>query len=248
NLHVTVTRGKDAIKNLTWNLTDFAQARPVTSAKEAAIVAFHEIGHALVNDPMLTGQKLAFITIIPSSQNGINSLGYARYEDFSRGKTNLDIEGVVASVGRMMAGSLAQQMAGFSRDSGWSNDLLKIRKLIASAIIEWGLIDELLAVRLDKDDQPILTAKQSEILAAKTEEIILLAKFRTQKFLKANWGLVRALTAELLRTGNMPGQRFDEIREALSQTQSVSSSGASRGLSCSGVVRGSQLAKPGFAL
>jgi ATP-dependent Clp protease ATP-binding subunit ClpA len=191
--------------------TEFASTKPLMGPKEAQVTAYHEAGHAVVNDPAVSGERMANVTIEGGRSKGLVYLGYARYEPIPGLFANPTRETVVLLIARYYAGSLAQVMAGYEPDAGWGNDLKQIRTTARKAIIEWGFEPSLLGVSLNKEGEPVLTLNQQRILEKKTLELIEEGRQLAEKRLRENWGLVRAVTAELLLRGSINGARFDEL-------------------------------------
>ncbi len=111
----------------TLDVTQNATKKILLGKKEAKIVAYHEAGHAVLNDPHITGQKLVYLTIIP----GGDVAGYARYEEENSSipKLNLDREALVILVAQLLAGGISQKRAGYPYDTGMSNDYEKAQKV-----------------------------------------------------------------------------------------------------------------------
>lgn len=191
--------------------TEFASTKPLMGPKEAQETAYHEAGHAVVNDPTVSGERMANVTIEGGRSKGLVYLGYARYEPIPGIYSNPTRETVVHTIARLYAGSLAQTMAGYDVDAGWNNDLKKIREIAGNALVEWGFEPSLLGVALNKEGEPVLTPLQQRILEKKKMELIEEGRLLAEKRLRENWGLVRAVTAELLLRGSINGARFDEL-------------------------------------
>jgi hypothetical protein len=112
--------------------------------------------------------------------------------------------------------------------------------------LEWGLVGELHAIRLDKEKAPMLTGDQEKILAQKTDELLKLAEFRTRQYLKKNWGLVRTLTAKLVKAGDITGETFEDIKTKFAARETVRYSKSPQAYSCSQMVRQTRLTNPEF--
>jgi hypothetical protein len=188
------------------DLTSNAVSINKQSFRDARATAIHEAAHAIVNDPELTGMKLVYLTIVGSGEY----LGYARYESAKTKSKAFTRESLVARVAGLIAGSRAQQMDGQPVDAGWSSDIQKARELISKGIIEYGLAPELRGV-LYRDGKPQLTGAQSHIAAKLVEEILNEGDRLAQSKLRANWQLVRDVSAALLKKSSMSGEEFSSM-------------------------------------
>ncbi len=210
-VNVRLARGRKVLAKRFLDLTEFAAAKKLMHIKEAAATAYHEAGHAVVNDPAITGEKLVYVSIVGGKMKDTEYLGYARYDKIP-GHQNLPTRAsVVIRIGQLYAGSLAQAMAGYPQDAGWSNDLEKIRRIATQALLDWGFEKSLLSVRVDKDGRPDLSPQDQVIFKKKMDALIEEGRRYAEHKLIANWGFVRVLTAELLRSGHLDESRFNEL-------------------------------------
>ena len=187
--------------------TEHADKVTLFTEAQARLTSFHEIGHAYVNDPSVSHENLAFISL--QARDGY--LGYARYTQVGTPQS-FTKETLMARVATILAGSAAQQLAGFPVDSGMSQDLDQARKLIRAAILNSGLFPEFNAALggavKAKDRLPThLEARFEEVAQSVFAESWQIAVNR----LVENWGLVSKAAERLLAEGEMTGDRFQEI-------------------------------------
>lgn len=180
--------------------------------RDARATAVHEAGHAVTNDPRKTGYRLAHLTIVGADKY----LGYARYDEAPTSSKNFTMETLISHVAKMVGGMRAQKMDGQPLDAGWSQDRQNALDLISKSIFEFGLIPELHGVVM-RDGKPHLTGAQNVIAAAKVKEILALGEQRADAILKANWGLIRTVSAHLLKKGSMTGEEFEAMRRSTQQ-------------------------------
>jgi hypothetical protein len=84
--------------------TPFAAAPRRLPERQARATAYHEAGHAVVNDPEITGQKLTWLTIL----GDVGNLGFALYDDNEdRPVHTVDRRHAVLRLARLMAGQTA---------------------------------------------------------------------------------------------------------------------------------------------
>lgn len=210
---------KNLVQRVVLLATDYASIEVMSSKRNALATAYHEAGHTIVNDPRVTGMKLAYITIRGVKlSTGETLSGYTRYE---KAFPNFnDVQGneamVIIKVAQLVAGQMAQKLAGFGEDSGWSNDLEKTNKMISEYLVKWGLIDGLKAVRVNKKGEQIFTKRQTQLLNKNMERIFKLGEELAKKRLTENWNLVRAIVGELFHKGTIDEARFNQISKSYS--------------------------------
>lgn len=217
-----IDKNKNVNLRLALPATDYAAKELKLSPKNALATSYHEAGHAVVNNPKITGQKLSYITIRGGKlPNGAQYLGYARYNEANNGvySAQANENMIVQKAAQLLAGQIAQQLAGYGADAGWSNDLEKTRALISEYLLKWGLIKELQAVRVNRQGEPILNAKQTKILDENMERIFATAESLAKDQLKKNWNFVRALVGELVAKGSIDENRFKQIESTYSNAR-----------------------------
>lgn len=204
-----------------FNLTEVAEKQILLSAYEAKRTAFHEAGHAVANDPDQTKMRVTYITIRGGSTGTLNYYGYARYTPVGNEGGNIDRSQTLARIASLWAGRKAQELAGFSADAGWGDDLRKIRQLAASYLTTWGLDRDFISLPVDKDGKPLIEGELAERFIKKQDALITEGEALAEKRLKERWRFVRAITAELLWKGNISQDRYDEIERNLTQNKNV---------------------------
>jgi hypothetical protein len=200
------------------DLTKSAPPLVLHNSKSALIAAFHEAGHAVVNDQEKTGMRFAYATIRGGQMGKIKYLGYARNEELenlSNVNINPDHERVVYRIANLWAGRKAQELAGYKVDAGWRNDLLKIRKLASDYFLDWGLDRDFIGIPLDDEEKPQAGPEATEIIEERMKGLIKEGEDLAEKILKERWRFVRAVVAEMITEGQINGERFDQIQSAV---------------------------------
>ena len=189
-------------ENFISDLADEATEKRLTSAKDSLRTAYHEAGHATVNDPLKTGQKLEFVTIRGKGGYG----GYARYKS-NHSKQNLSYDDVAAKIGSLLAGREAEKMRGFVPDTGWASDLEKARQLAEAAVTHFGLTDNALGFPTKDGKVDLSNPKVQQVIAI----LLQAGEEYAKKSLKENWSALRLVTNHLVRNGHMDGATFDKL-------------------------------------
>jgi ATP-dependent Zn protease len=195
--------------------TQFAALPKRLCEAQAHATAYHEAGHAVVNDPTVTGQKLSWLTIL----GDVGNLGFALYdEDEDRPVHVVDRRRAVLRLARLMAGQTAMTMAGFAPDAGWAADLRAARQLARRMILEWGLDPEFLGVTPAhdtgrNDDPHMLSQRQIDRLSQTIVRLLAEAVTEAEIELGRNWDLVEALVSSLLERGYVSADTFNQLRD-----------------------------------
>ena len=188
----------------TRDLADLAAEKRLVSSKEALRIALHEAGHAVVNDPLKTGDTIDHITI--RGQGGYG--GYARYVDLPGAAINTNREQAIAKIGRILAGGIAEDMLSpGGRTSGWASDKEKAAKYAETAVARYGLTDQ--ALQLPFEDGKVV------IQSPKTQREIRLLLEEGEKYarqrIRENLPAIRTTAARLYKKGSINRAEFEEI-------------------------------------
>ena len=187
-------------------VTDFADVIHLQSKEQAKLTSFHEAGHAVVNNPKYTNQKLAFITIVGRG----NYLGYARYNPMP-GSPSVTQNSVLHRVAGLLAGSISQQMAGFEADAGMRQDVQMARAIIKSAITEYGIFPEFISELPMASSNAQQSFRLSPQMLQKSEELFKQATEIAINELSEKWEYVEKIVDRLMKNGEISQQQFEKI-------------------------------------
>ncbi|MFN7684767.1 MAG: AAA family ATPase [Oligoflexia bacterium] len=186
------------------DLADQAVVKRLSNVRDTLRTAYHEAGHAIMNDPARSGRIVEWITL--HGQGGY--AGYVRFADATPGAlSSLTRENVVYRIASLLAGDEAERLQGFPRDSGWGSDLEKARKLAEEAITKYGLLDQALDLPTRKGTVDAADPRvQREIQKLLHEGSDLAKRDLTQK-----WTQLRAVVSALMKTGELRQHEFERI-------------------------------------
>ena len=207
-LVVSVKQGGVEIAKVESDFTKSAHFIKQIRMVDAYATAFHEAGHAILNNPLTSGRTLEHLTIIPAD----HYLGYARYEDLPGFKTNYTMTDLRARLATLVAGSEAELLVGREVNSGQAGDLQEERKLLTRAATVWGLVPELMGAKLNAEGNADFTGSQGQIFERFAEKELKLARETARKFIQANWVLEYKVAEELMDKGEISGVRFNELK------------------------------------
>ncbi|MBE8163139.1 MAG: hypothetical protein HAW63_04050 [Bdellovibrionaceae bacterium] len=175
--------------------------------------AYHEAGHGFLSFAKQTGQKLQFISVIPGRTSaGINYLGVAAYDKDIF--TSLTYKNLIKRVAGLLAGGMAEKMAGYNLSSGWSNDLLQVRTIIQHAFLKGTVLEgkgfEFIRIQ-GKENNVKLSKEQEKRFQEEVEKVIILAKKEVVKTLTKKWSNVEKVVDLLMKKGTINAKEFSTI-------------------------------------
>ena len=187
----------------------------VLSAKEKEIVAYHEIGHALVAAKQTNSAPVTKITIIPRTSG---ALGYTMQVD--EGEHNLmSKEELLNKVATLTGGRAAEELIFGSVTTGASNDIEQATKLTRSMITRYGMSRRFDMVALETVTNQYLSGDTALACSAETaaqidEEVIATVKTAHEKainILRNNMDALHRLAHFLLEKETITGEEFMDL-------------------------------------
>lgn len=187
----------------------------ILGKKEKMIVAYHEVGHALVTALQKDAEPVQKITIVPRT---MGSLGYViqapEEEKFLMTKEELD-----ARLVTLLAGRASEEIVFNSVTTGASNDMEKATELARSMIAQYGMSDKFGLMSLEKIDDPYLGRHSSLNCSDKTateieEEVkkLLMERYEDAKqLLIDNRKKLDSIAEFLYEKETITGKEFMEI-------------------------------------
>ncbi|HPY22230.1 MAG TPA: ATP-dependent zinc metalloprotease FtsH [Bacteroidales bacterium] len=189
----------------------------VISDEEKRIIAYHEIGHAMVAAKQSHSAPVHKITIIPRTSG---ALGYTMQID--EGERNLysreDLENRIAT---LTGGRAAEEVIFNKITTGASNDIEQATKLARAMVTRYGMSDEFDMVALETVNNPYLSSDTSLSCSAETasrvDEVVLSivknAHDKAKKIIRANEAKMHELSEYLIQKETITGEEFMNILE-----------------------------------
>ena len=195
----------------------------VISPEEKRIIAYHEIGHALVAARQKGAAPVRKITIIPRT-NG--ALGYTMQADEVE-KVLMKKEDLLNELEVLVAGRAAEELMFGTITSGASNDIERATSIARQMITRFGMNDEIGMMALDTVVNPYLDAElrsnASQESAAKVEremkKLIDTAYENAKATLRSDAAMLNKLAEYLLMHENITGDEFMQILRANEQAE-----------------------------
>ncbi len=197
----------------------------ILSKEEKKIVAYHEVGHALVAAIQKNSEPVQKITIVPRT---MGSLGYViqapEEEKYLMSKDELD-----ARIVTFLAGRAAEEIVFDSVTTGASNDMEKATKIARSMIAQYGMSEKFGLMSLEQVENPYLGNRTSLNCSDKTatqieEEVKLLLKEKyeeAKKLLTENRDKLDKIAKFLYEKETITGKEFMEIYNKCSKEESA---------------------------
>ncbi len=186
----------------------------VISDQEKKIVAYHEIGHALVAAMQSHSAPVTKITIVPRTSG---ALGYTMQVDEGERMLMTRTE-ILNKIVTLTGGRSAEELI-FGVDNmttGASNDIEQATKLARAMITRYGMSDEFDMVALETVQNQYLGGEASLTCAADTASkidervvgIVKAAHEKARKILEENEPLLHKLATHLLEKETITGDEF----------------------------------------
>ncbi len=191
------------------------------SEKEKRIVAFHEVGHALVAARQSHSTPVHKITIIPRTSG---ALGYTMQVEEGE-RFLMSKEEALDKIATYTGGRAAEEFMFGSVTTGAANDIEQATKVARAMVTRYGFSSQFGMVALETVNNQYLGGDTSMVCSPETarlvdEEVIRIVKEQYGKamgILKENAGKLNEISAYLLEKETITGEEFMEILERTSE-------------------------------
>ena len=208
---------EDLMESIEVVIAGYQKKSRVLSEKEKLIVAYHEIGHALVAAKQNNSAPVQKITIIPRTSG---ALGYTLQVD-EGDKYLMSKDEILDKIATFTGGRCAEELIFGSITTGASNDIEQATKLARSMVTRFGMADEFGMVALETQTNVYLGGDSSLACApetAKNIDDIVIRVVQEQhdkalKILKDNEIKLHELAKLLYENETITGEEFMGILE-----------------------------------
>ena len=196
-------------------IAGYQRKSAVISPKEKQIVAYHEIGHALVAAEQTNSAPVHKITIVPRTSGALGYTMQVAQED----SVLMSREEAYNKIATLTGGRAAEELIFSSCTSGASNDIEQATKLARAMVTRLGMSKEFDMMALETVHNQYLGGDASlacsEQTAAKIDaEVLSIIKQAHEKaagILKEHVEKLHELAAYLLEKETITGEEFMEI-------------------------------------
>ena len=196
-------------------IAGYQKKNSILTDHEKCIVAYHEIGHALVAAKQSNSAPVQKITIIPRTSG---ALGYTMqvYEGNHYLMNKAELENKIAT---LTGGRAAEEVAFNSITTGASNDIEQATKLARAMLTRYGMSDEFDMVALETVNNQYLGGDTSLACSAQTQreidqKVVELVKTQHEKairILTENRAKLDELAQYLYQKETITGEEFMDI-------------------------------------
>lgn len=196
-------------------IAGYERKNAVISQEEKEIIAYHEIGHALVAAMQKDSAPVHKITIIPRTSG---ALGYTMQVDEGE-KFLMSKEEALARIATLTGGRSAEELIFNTCTSGASNDIEKATKIARAMVTCYGMSDKFDMVALETVNNQYLGGDTSLACSSETatqidtevNNIIKTAHAKAIRILSENSAKLHELAKFLLEKETITGEEFMDI-------------------------------------
>ncbi|MBC6456280.1 MAG: cell division protein FtsH, partial [Hormoscilla sp. SP5CHS1] len=196
------------------------------SDKEKKIVAYHEVGHALVGALTAGKAKVAKISIVP---RGMAALGYTLQMP-TEDRFLLDEKEIRGEIATLLGGRAAEEIIFGSITTGAANDLQRATDLAERMVTTYGMSKILGPLAYEKGQQNsflgdnpmnprrMVSDETAKAIDEEVKEIVEHAHEHALSILEGNRDLLEKIAQQILATETIEGE---DLQSLLAQVQSV---------------------------
>lgn len=219
-----VRMGRDAInqsdleESVEVIIAGYQRKNAVLSTEEKKIIAYHEIGHALVAAKQADAAPVHKITIIPRTSG---ALGYTMQVDETE-HVLMTREQAMARIVTLTGGRAAEELVNNQASSGASNDIEQATRIARAMISRYGMSEQFGMVALEAVTNQYLGGDTSLMCSSETaakidQEVIKLigdCHDRARSILKENIEKLHTLASHLFEKETITGEEFKALLNA----------------------------------
>lgn len=215
--HRKVATQEDMEESIEVVIAGYQKKHAILTDKEKCVVAYHEIGHALVAAMQTHSAPVQKITIIPRTSG---ALGYTMQVEEGNHYL-MSKEEMENQIATLTGGRAAEEVVFHTSTSGASNDIEKATRLARAMITRFGMSDEFGMVAMETVTNQYLggdtTLACSPETAARIDravsELIKKQHEKAVKLLEENRSKLDALAKYLYEKETITGDQFMHILE-----------------------------------
>lgn len=210
--HVTQTDLEESVEVV---IAGYQRKNAVISKEDKEIIAYHEIGHALVAAKQSHSAPVHKITIIPRTSG---ALGYTMQVEEGE-QVLMSKEQALDKITTYMGGRAAEELIFNSITSGASNDIEQATKIARSMVTRFGMSEVFDMMALETVTNQYLGGDASLLVSAETaskidEEVLKIIKNchnKAREILEDNKEKLHELAKYLIEKETITGEEFMDI-------------------------------------
>ncbi|WP_343208387.1 ATP-dependent zinc metalloprotease FtsH [Anaerolentibacter hominis] len=197
----------------------------ILGTEEKRIVAYHEVGHALITALDKNAEPVQKITIVPRT---MGSLGYVMQVPEEE-KYLMSKEEILTRIVTLFGGRAAEQLIFHSITTGASNDIEKATSLARAMITQYGMSDKFGLMSLESvenqylDGRPVMNCGEATASEIDKEvmNILKVCYDKAEDKLKANLDVLHAIADFLVERETITGKEFMELYHQAVEARSI---------------------------
>jgi cell division protease FtsH len=190
----------------------------VMNAKERRMVAYHEVGHALISALQKNSQPVQKITIVPRT---MGSLGYTMNMPEEE-RYLLTKDELLAQITTLLGGRAAEIVQFGEVTTGAANDIERATALARSMVAQYGMSDKVGPMSLESVHNRYLDGRNVRTCSEATEtliddearRILLDCQQQASELLNDKRGSLDKIAEYLLEKENITGEEFMKLLDA----------------------------------
>ena len=211
----TVVEQADLEESIEVVIAGYQKKNAIMTDSEKKVVAYHEIGHALVAALQTDSAPVQKITIIPRTSG---ALGYTMQVE-QNDKVLMTKEELENKIATLTGGRAAEELVFNSITTGASNDIEQATKLARAMITRYGMTEEFDMVALETVNNQYLggdallacSADTQKEVDRKVVQTVRVQHEKALKLLKDNRGKLEELAGYLYEKETITGEEFMTI-------------------------------------
>ena len=200
-------------------MAGYKKKNKVLTNKEKLIVAYHEVGHAMVAAKQDNSAPVHKITIIPRTSG---ALGYTMQVDEDGNHYLMNREELANKIATLTGGRAAEELIFHSITTGAANDIEQATKLARAMITQYGMSEQFDMVAMQSRNNAYLGGDMSITCSEETQkaiddEVVALVKAQHEKaykILEDNIMKLHEIVKYLYERETITGEEFMTILNA----------------------------------
>ena len=218
----TVVTQADLEESIEVVIAGYQKKNAILSDQEKRVVAYHEIGHALVAALQTSSAPVQKITIIPRTSG---ALGYTMQVE-TADKNLLTKEELENKIATLTGGRAAEEVVFGQITTGASNDIEQATKLARAMITRYGMNDDFDMVAFETVNNQYLGGDTSLACSAETQQaidrkVVALVKAqhaKARQLLEEHRAALDRLAQYLYEKETITGEEFMQLLRQTGQT------------------------------
>lgn len=206
---------EDLVESVEVVIAGQQKKNSVITDRDKTMIAYHEVGHALVAALQKHSAPVTKITIIPRTSG---ALGYTMQVEEEE-KVLMTVSDIFQQIVTLAGGRSSEEIVFKTKTTGASNDIERATKLARSMVTRFGMTDEFDFIALETSNNQYLGG-DSQLQAApgtaktiddKVREIISKAHETALEILRTHEQQLHDIAAYLLEKETITGEEFMEV-------------------------------------